>query len=119
MADPLTDCTYETLSGQAVFYVQLMSWAIYFTMLGAGFTHDPRRNRWGQQFTLTLYAFWLTACQCLVYIFQYALNVQRTDPFCTRSTQLVFPSIPAFYAASGVAFVLSFAYGLFRTQHLV
>jgi hypothetical protein len=105
-----TDCLYTGISGVIVYYVQLLSWVVYFIMFGAAITYDTRRKRWGQQFTLTLFSIWLMVCVGFVYILQYTLNVQRIDPFCTRTTSLVFPSVPTFYAASGATFVIAFVY---------
>ncbi len=106
--DATEDCLYRGISGITVYYVQLASWGVFFVMIGAGIVKDTQSGRWGQQFTLTLFGVWLSIWQCLIYLVQYALNVQRVDPFCTRTTQLVFPSIPAFYAAAGATFIVSF-----------
>lgn len=106
--DAAEDCMYRSISGITVYYVQLISWGVFFVMFGAGIVKDTLRGRWGQQFTLTLFGVWLAIWQGLLYILQFALNVQRVDPFCTRSTLLVFPSIPSFYAAAGATFIMAF-----------
>ncbi len=103
------DCSYTSTSAYVFLGVQNISWVVFLFSAGISITRDTERKQWGVQLTMVLFNLWLSVCQFFVYVLQMALNTLRPDPFCPDVLSYGFPSIPAFYAAAGVTFLIGFA----------
>lgn len=115
---------YTTASGAVFAAVQLVSWLIPLTLTSASYVYDQETKRWGRQFVLVSFGFYLFLCGFSLYIFQVALAIMRADPFCPQIQTYGVPSVGAFYVAAmgtfffGMAFEMSFWYSATNTLGL-
>lgn len=103
-------CLY-TSYGAAVFAaVQLVSWLVPLTLAAASPVRDQESGRWGRQFVLVAFGFYIFIWGFVLYIFQVALAIMREDPFCPVIQTYGVPSSAAYYVAAMGTFLLGLAY---------
>ena len=68
------------LSAQAFAVVLYVPCLVPIVLRAAVPTRDDY-GRWGTQWILMFLSFYLTVCQLVLYILQYALNAPRPNPF--------------------------------------
>lgn len=132
MASIPGSCYYTSWTGAVFAITQLVSWIVPLALAIASPVHVHRTlksgaavDRWGRQFVLVAFGFYIFFWSFLLYIFQAALARVRTDPFCPAVLTYGLPSSGAFYvAASGtfmvcMAIAMRFWYNWSNTLYLV
>lgn len=116
MASIPGSCYYTSWTGGAFAITQLISWIVPLALAIASPVHIHRElktgttvDRWGRQFVLVAYGFYIFFCSLLLYIFQAALAVVRVDPFCPAVLTYGLPSSAAFYVAGAGTFMVCMA----------
>lgn len=92
-------------------------WALSYTGLVVGLglffvslAQDTKRNRWGVQWLVKTFSYYLLVWYAALWVCQVALNDLRPDPFCPLVQWSGFPSVSTFYAASFTTFVIGTTY---------
>jgi hypothetical protein len=118
-------CLYTSHGAVAFAVVQLVSWIVPLTLAAASPVYDQETGRWGRQFVLVSFGFYLFFWGFLLYIFQVSLSIMRSDPFCPALQTYGVPASSAFYVAAmgsfllGLAWEMSFWYNITNTLYLV
>lgn len=89
---------------------QLIVWVVPLLLWAASAVYDEVGKRWGRQFLLVAFGGVLFLFTPGLHIFQVALGVVRTDPFCPFVQTYGVPSSAAFYVGATVAFFVGFAW---------
>lgn len=118
-------CLYTSYGAASFAAVQLISWIVPLTLAAASPVYDQETGRWGRQFVLVSFGFYVFFWGFILYIFQVALAVMRADPFCPVIQTYGVPSSAAFYVASmgtfllGLAYEMSFWYTITNSLYLI
>lgn len=117
MASIPGSCYYTSWTGGAFAITQLISWIVPLALAIASPVHvyrelgqgENRRivDRWGRQFVLVAFGYYIFFWSFLLYIFQAALSVVRVDPFCPAVYTYGLPSSGAFYVAASGTFLIA------------
>lgn len=117
MASIPGSCYYTSWTSGAFAITQLVSWLVPLALAAASPVHIHRDilggshtvDRWARQFVLVAFGFYIFFWSFLLYIFQAALAVVRTDPFCPAVVTYGLPSSGAFYVAASGTFMVCMA----------
>ena len=104
----MSNCVYESYTGQAFGLVQLIPWVIPSFLTAGSITKD-RRGRFGFEFTPFWFSFYLTVWQLLIYELQMSFRMMKSDPFCSVISS-TFPSTSTFYITAGISFIILFTF---------
>lgn len=103
-------CVYNSMTGTAFGLVQTLPWALPTAVTLFSWSRSWNGKHWGFEFIPFWYSFYLTLCQIIIYILQFAVRDLRADPFCSSITSASFPSSTTFMVVAVISFFVMSTY---------
>lgn len=101
----MSGCIPITWGATAMSAIDLLPWIVGLFLFAGAFVKTPQ-GKWGKQWLLVAFQFYIYPWIYFLYLLQTTFQVTRAHPFCLGLMTYTFPSSSAFYLGLGVSFLV-------------